>query len=255
MRALCLLRDSLVYRKDAFCAGLTAAGYTVVNKLPDPRPEDILVIWNRYGPYHEQANFFESRRARVVVTENGHLGKEWRGGNWYSLTTHHNGGAGLYVYGGPERWDNWKVTLAPWKRGKEIIIFGQRGIGEPNHRAPINWAEVTQRKVRGSRIRPHPGNHPAAVSLEDDLANAYACITWHSAAANKALLMGVPVFYDYPSWIGAMAGKPLKALLDGEEPNRNDCDRLEAFRHMAWAMWDLAEIQTGMPFKHLLFHL
>ena len=86
------------------------------------------------------------------------------------------------------------------------------------------------------------------VKLEDDLRDAWACITWGSGAALKALTLGIPVFHGMPNWIGAGAALPMHA--DLEHPARGD--RLPAFRRLAWAMWNLQEIESGEPFRRLL---
>lgn len=251
MRALCLLRETPHYRRDAFCSGLKAAGFQIVTHIPDPKPDDVLVIWNRYTGYAEHAGRFESAGARVLVAENGYLGKDWRGGHWYSLAIGHHAGAGKWVEGGPQRWDSWGVELLPWREGgRETLIFGQRGIGEEGIASPANWANEAQR-LTGGRIRPHPGKEPPAVSLERDLWKVREVVTWHSGAALLALMAGVPVWYGFPDWIGAQAGLPLAQF--GKVPaKRDDADRLAMFRRLAWAMWEVDEIHSGAAIKHLL---
>lgn len=257
MRAVSLLRESVAYRSGAFRNGLAAAGYRVMPNIVRPEPGDVLVVWNRYQQFDGEARRFERAGARVVVAENGHLDKRWRHQNdngWYSLAIGHHAGAGTWRYGGPERWDSWRVTLDPWRHGGlEVVVLGQRGIGEPGIAAPKGWAEDMRRRLpMPSRIRPHPGRNGIAKPLEEDLRDASCVVTWHSAAAARALICGVPVFYESPTWLGKEAGKPVSALIAGEEPNRDDSARLEMFRRMAWAMWRLDEIESGVAFRHLL---
>lgn len=248
MRALNLLREQLHYRRDAFDEGLRAVGFEVVKALPRPAPDDLLVIWNRYGGYDEIARYFEQFGARVVVAENGYLGKAWRGGDWYALALNHHSGAGKWPDGGPERWAQHGTELARWRDGAgEILVLGQRGIGEAGIASPTGWAEAVQRQY-GGRIRPHPGKNEPAVSLEADLADARAVLTWHSGAALLALLAGVPVFYAFPRWIGAEAARPLWEFEAGPRQG----DRLAMFQRLAWAQWQLDEIRSGEAFDHLL---
>lgn len=242
-RALCLIRPQLVYRRESFCDGLKAAGYKLVHAITDPEPDDVLVIWNRYGEFDATAKRFEKRGAAVVVAENGYLRQS---GKWFALAKSHHSGAGEWPVGGPERWDGFGIELQPWREGSELVILGQRGIGEPGIAAPRGWAEATQRRL-GGRVRPHPGAHEPAVSLEHDLRKASAVATWHSAAALQALIMGVPVFCGFPRWIGMSAVTPLS-----EYPNRRTVDRLAMFRRLAWAQWRLEEIRSGEAFRWLL---
>jgi hypothetical protein len=229
---------------------LRSAGFDVVTQLAKPRPGDVLLIWNRYGGGHELAGEFERAGARVLVAENGWLGKGWRGGDWFSLCLGHHAGAGHWSHGGPARWGGWGVELAPYREGgDETIILGQRGIGEPGVCSPGLWAENTRHRLGAGRIRPHPGNGPAPVPLADDLARARDCVTWNSGAALHALLLGVPVWHGFAKWIGAQASRPLAEW--GGAPQRDAAARLAMFQRLAWAMWTLDEISTGAPFAHV----
>lgn len=247
-RALNLLRASPHYRREAFDVGLRAAGFKIVSAIPDPRPGDLLVSWNLYAGAAEQAWNFRRHGATVLVVENGYLGKVWRGAEWFSLALDHHAGAGRWVDGGPARWDSWGVELAPWRTGGlETVILGQRGIGECGIASPHRWAEGVQRRI-GGRIRQHPGQGPA-VPLADDLRRAREVVTWHSGAALHALLMGIPVWCDFPQWIGAGAALPLSQY--GAPAMRDDAARLAMFRRMAWAQWTLEEVRTGEPIARL----
>lgn len=249
MRALCLIRESPVYRADAFRRGLKKAGYELVPNIKRPEPTDIVVCWNRYGNWHEQATRFEQAGARAVIVENGYLGKDWLGGGWYAMALGHHAGAGKWPAGPQWRWDSLKVELAPWREGgTETIVLGQRGIGEPGLASPDGWAQRVAAKV-GGRIRKHPGTGDS-VPLEHDLRNASSVVTWASSAALLALMMGIPVWYEMPQWIGAEACRPLSEF--GGEPLRDDAARLRMFQRLIWAMWNLDEIQSGYAFRHLL---
>jgi hypothetical protein len=250
VRALSLLRDSLHYRADAFRAGLQAQGFRVVDELNDPRPGDVLLAWNRGGVRNAHARRFEAAGARVVVAENGYLGKAWRGDKWFALAIGHHCGAGAWPAGGAQRWDALGVELEPWRSGgRQTLVLEQRGIGEPGVASPYGWAESVAPLVRG-RIRRHPGAEPPAVTLRDDLADVAQVVTWASGAALLALIMGVPVFYAFPAWIGAPACRPLREFASG--PLRDDAARLAMFRRLAWAQWTLAEIESGYAFEQLL---
>lgn len=225
-----------------------ATGFEVVQALPKPKAGDALVIWNRYGAYHEIAQQFERAKAYVFVAENGYLGKHWRGGEWFSLARGHHAGAGSWHYGGPNRWDSWDVKMAPYKEdGTETLILGQRGIGEPGVRSPDYWAEQTQRRIHTGRIRQHPGTREPAVTLEEDLKRARRVMTWNSSAAFHALIAGVPVWYEQNQWLGAEAGRHISCWPSIADPRDADA-RLHMFRHLAWTLWTLDEIKSGVPF-------
>lgn len=253
-RYQCMLRDALHYRKASFAEGLAAAGFTRCQHISDPTPEDVLVIWNRYGQFSNEADRFERKGAAVLVAENGYLGKGWRGGEWFALSLNHHSGAGRWAVGGPERWDTLGESFSPFQQGEETLVLAQRGIGHPKVRSPDGWAELVCAHL-GGRIRQHPGGrHPPSVSLREDLHNVREVITWNSAAALSALMMGVPVWHAHPDFLGAPASRPLMERGSGVEPLRDEEARLQAFRRLIWAMWTLDEIRSGVPI-HRLFAL
>jgi hypothetical protein len=248
-RAQCWLPEGPNYRRECFLAGLEAAGVECVPKIERPGPSDILLLWNRPPAREAEARRFEAAGARVLVIENGYLGKQWMGRKWFAMAWGHHAGAGRWPDGGPERWDSWGVEMAPWRGGiGDTLILAQRGIGEQGVASPRGWAEAVQRAI-GGRIRRHPGAYTAAVSLEDDLAAASSVVTWHSAGALHALLGGVPVWYGFDRWIGAGAARVLREF--GADPRRDDAARLAMFRRMAWAMWDADEVRSGAAFRSL----
>jgi hypothetical protein len=185
----------------------------------------------------------------VLVSENCPFGNDFQGGA-FSLARRHVALTGGHIEeGGPERWDAWGVDLRPWRdTGGEIVVLEQRGIGHPAVRSPSGWAEHA-RRITGGRIRRHPGNGTAVVPLREDLRRASGVITWSSAAAVQALVLGVPVWFEHAEFVGAVASKPL-----GEwpaEPRRDDDARLRVMRRLAWAIWTLPEIERGEPFGRL----
>lgn len=250
-RAVCMIRDALVYRRAAFVSGLRNAGFEVIPSIRNPDADDVLVIWNRYGSNDKLAETYAREGAKVIVVENGYLGKSWLNDRWFAMAIGQHAGGGDWIVGGPERWDDLNVIPTPWRQsGKETLILAQRGIGSPSVRSPENWANNIQRKI-GGRVRPHPGKNPPKISLDADLANASCVVTWASTAALTALLSGVPVWYEYSKWIGAGAARHLSEWKTAE-PNRDDEQRLTMFRRLVWAMWRISEIESGAAFKHLL---
>lgn len=243
--ASCKIRTQPHYRHDAFLSGLKRAGYTLVDNIENPSPDDVLVIWNRYGLMDVEATRFERAGAKVIVAENGYLGVDWNDDRWYALSLNQHNGAGSYPYNGPERWDRLRVDMKPWRDGSEIVILPQRGIGPEGVAMPRSWLKKVKHL---GRVRAHPGQKEV-IPLMDDLKNAKAAVIWGSGAGHKCLLNGIPVFYDMPNWIGALAATPLEKA-DFSNPQKPD--RLEMFRRLAWAMWRVEEIASGEAFNCLL---
>lgn len=241
------------YGFESFNVGLQRIGYQRVERIKDSTKGDVLLSWNRQGAIHVQAQQFERTGGRVVVVENGYFGKHWRGAQWYAMALDHASGGGQWPDAGAARWQAWAVPLAPWHEAGETVVLGQRGIGEIGIKSPTDWNRTAIKHVGNARIRAHPGNAVVAKSalpLETDLANAGAVCTWASAAGIRALAMGVPVFYGYPSWIGAKASRPIKDCKLG--PLRDDALRLAMFERLSWAMWTRAEVESGEALDLLL---
>jgi len=233
MRAWLNLRYVTGARADAFRAGLEVCGFEVAPQLTtEPGPHDLLVTWNRIGHGDHCARQFAAQGRPVLVAENAAWGNEFADSCWYTLARDWHNTAGCFPVGGPERWDDLGVELAPWRTGGEVVILPQRGIGPPGVAMPRGWGQG----IKG-RMRPHPGQHPC-VPLEQDLARAGKVVTWGSGAAVKALVWGIPVESHMPGWIA--------------EQDNTDAGRLAMFRRLAWAQWRMEEIASGEAFQWLL---
>lgn len=249
--AACLIRAIPHYRNDAFVTGLRRAGFHVTDRANmDPAPGDVLVIWNRYGLYDMHACRYEKAGATVLIAENGWIGADERGSHLFALCHGGHNGAGTWHVGDHDRWAQLGIELEPWRRrGRHILVLPQRGIGPPGVAMPMSWpATVTARlKLITDRpivVRPHPGNRSEAVPLIVDLRKCWAAVTWASGAGIKAIVAGVPVFHEMPSWIGAGAAR--RGIDAIEDPFLGD--RLPMLRRLAWAQWTATEIATGEPF-------
>jgi hypothetical protein len=254
--AYVMLRADPQYRADAFRQGLRAAGFQVTGapRMQPPNPDDVLVIWNRYGRFNFYADVFERAGARVIVAENGFLGRDRVGGPWYSITETNPLACGRWPVGDVSRWEYIGDEICEWRKvGAEIIILAQRGIGPNGVRQPDGWHRRTAEQLKAAghrvRVREHPGERKPPVTLEDDLRNARAVVTWASGAAFRALLLGVPVLYGCNEWVGRGAAAPLKVSRDLEI---SWPERLPTFQRLAWSCWQIPEIATGLPFLRLL---
>lgn len=268
MRAFCRIRPQPWYRREAFVAGLKAAGHEVRFGDPDRYDaETLLVNWNRYigDGGHAVASKVERGGGRVLIAENGYIAKGGgtpkfdvftqqggQGGHYYALAEGWHNGGGRWPAGGPERFLALGVELAPWRRESGyLLVCPNRSFGVPGRMMPSDWAEKTvvrlsKQKQFPVRLRPHPGNNAPKRPLEADLAGARAVFVWGSSAGVHALARGIPVFCEAPHWIlkGAAATGPV------EEPALPD--RLPHFERLAWAQWTVDEIASGEPFRALL---
>lgn len=255
MKACVLIRSMPQYRRESFIAGLEASGYSTSERI-EPAADNLLVTWNRYGNYDRIARDYERAGGKVLIAENGYLGRDWLGKHWYAVAQNFHNGGGYWPAGDFKRWESFGAESTRWRAGGEdIVILGTRSIGPEGVREPLGWAERTRQQLQARtkrlvRIRRHPGENAPNVSLEDDLKNAWCAVTWGSGAALKAILLGVPVFYGYPKWIGAAAASLLNGQTDLE--HRFIYSPLPMLHKLAWAMWTTEEINKGTPFQWLL---
>lgn len=263
-RAFCMIRDLPHYRCHSFVEGLRAAGFVVDRSgaARDAKVGDVVVIWNRYGQYDSVATQAEKQGAVVIVAENGFVGRDASGNQFYQLAIGGHNGSGYWAQGEGDRLAKLGIAVAPsWQAtspSAHIVVRGQRGIGRPGVASPPNWHEniaASLRKLSGRRVLvvPHPGNGAVTDQRHTEyLAGAHALVIWSSSVGVKALVMGVPVLAYSPYWVcKQLFAQPLSVNDDLRTPHENAV-RHAALRRMAWAQWSLAEIASGEPFVHLL---
>jgi hypothetical protein len=143
------------------------------------------------------------------------------------------------------------IKLSPWRRGKNIIVVEQSPhflnlVGIPGW-LPLILASIKQHSDRPVIVRRWSRDKRKAVStLRADLQNAHCLITHMSAAANEALISGVPVFVSGPCAATPIASGSLSNLENPTYP-----DREEWAAGLANHQWTLDEIKNGLAWKTL----
>jgi len=266
-----LIQSAVHYRRDAFELGLKACGFSLEGErhIGTVRPNDLLVIWNRYGRGDSFARQFEQVGAAVIVAENGYLGasenayakpfatkEQTPESHLYALALNHHNGAGRWYIGDAGRWREHGIEVKPWRTdGEHVLVLPQRGIGPSGVAMPREWSALVAGRLRAMtkrpvRVRAHPGNEPAHRPLQADLEACWCVVTWGSGAAIKAVCTGVPAFCDWRQWIGSPAASVLGDNV--EAPMRCDDCRHRMLDRLAWAQHTVAEIATGEPIRRLL---
>lgn len=268
MIALCQIRSQPHYRRYAFEEGLRRAGYFLVESGSPKKPEDLLVIWNRYGAYDAMANTWERAGGTVLVCENGYIGRDELDRQYYAISVHGHNGSGWFPVGDEDRFAKLGIELEPYHpHGEHIIVRGQRGIGTLQMASPPNWHDEmgrTLRKVQKLPVKviPHPGNVDPKPTHDEEMRKAEACVIWSSALGVRALTLGIRVFYDAPKWICEHAAQEVDVSIGdriGHDPYSSaeifDGARKTALHKMAWGQRTVAEIESGEPFVTIREHL
>ena len=139
-------------------------------------------------------------------------------------------------------------TIAPWRQdGEHIVVCAQSDefmrtvIGYQEH-----WADTVCRTLRRYTTRPIVRTSKGSkASLARALLNAWALVAYSSAAANEALIAGVPVFALGVCAASQMALTDLSRI---ESPWLPD-GRAQWAAAVAAHQWTLAELAQGHAWR------
>lgn len=144
------------------------------------------------------------------------------------------------------------LTPGPWRRGRHVVVVEQ----SPHFLAlcgEADWLRRTLEAIGKATDRPivvRPWSRDkagAAATLAADLEDAHALVTHMSAAANEALIAGVPVFVTGPCAATPMAS----GGIDEIERPRYPEERLEWLAGLANSQWTLDELRNGTAWRRL----
>ena len=161
-----------------------------------------------------------------------------------------------------DRWDRLQIKTQPFKRtGRDILVVA------PDDKPCIfydttldAWLEQTVNTIKQHTDRPvvvrhrKPGmikqNRDTETSFDSALSNAWAVVTFNSAAGTESILNGVPVFVTQ----AANAARPLALndLSKIETPYYPDADQVRAWAsHLAYGQFHNSELEDGTALRIL----
>ncbi len=141
----------------------------------------------------------------------------------------------------------------PWRQGGKHIVVVEQSEHFLDLMGEKNWLRKVLDLLKGLTDRPllvrrwRRDKDKAAETLHADLHGAWALVTHMSAAANEALLAGVPVFTSGNCSASCLASGPLSNV---EKPRRPD-GREEWAAWLAGMQWTLEELREGAAWKAL----
>lgn len=165
-----------------------------------------------------------------------------------------------------DRWEELNIEVKPWRTsGDHIVLSGQvPWDASVQHTDHITWCQNTAKTLermtqRPIIFRPHPCQPSAidmsstqvrysrAATLQEDLQNAWALITFNSNSGVEGAIQGCPVFaFDPGSMATGVANRHLKKV---EQPHMPD--RKQWLNDLAYTQWTTTEMEQGLAWNHI----
>lgn len=152
------------------------------------------------------------------------------------------------------RYEALRIAVAPWQRlGRHIVVVPQSDWFLRGLCGQGDWLADVLRTLKAHTDRPIVVRHwqsdkaRAAADLQADLAGAWALVTHMSAAANEALLTGIPVFTTGRCAATRMGLSELERI---EQPRRPDGREAWAAA-LAGRQWTIDELRDGACWRSL----
>lgn len=146
------------------------------------------------------------------------------------------------------------VRVQPWRApGRHIVLVEQSAPYYTSVGQSQSWAELAKAEIVKHTDRPivhrawDSNKTKLAATLHEDLRDAWAVVTYSSAAANEALLYGVPVFVSEKSAASPLSSGPLSQI---ENPQRPE-GRGEWAARLAALQWTIDELRIGAAWRAL----
>ncbi len=154
----------------------------------------------------------------------------------------------------PDRWGKLGISVKPWRTdGKHILLCGQvPWDASVDHIVFEDWLGLTRRLIaeateRPVRFRPHPQISKPDLSLDEDLEDCWAVVTFNSNTAVDAAIRGIPVFVsDLGSMALTVANTDLGVIELPHTPERQ-----QWLNDLAYTQWTPSEMKEGLAWAHL----
>lgn len=247
-----------------FAEGLVRHGNSVVYSDDIPFPPSKLVVifqWGRNYQYRLGKNL-NRINGRPLVINYGYVGRPHY---WAASWDNQNGRGECYETGVErDRWDALGIAIKPYRtKGTHIILVGQVPKDSAIERLDLyQWAMNTVAELRTKTnrpiiFRPHPlareitphipGTIRSERTLDEDLKDAWAVVTYNSTTASVAVLDGVPVFaFDAGSIAWPICNRTLDRI---ERPHLNPREQWAI--ELGYMQWTREEFRNGTAWEHL----
>lgn len=148
-----------------------------------------------------------------------------------------------------------RLEIQPWRKGGRhiLVVVQSRTYMGVVAGKPCSWWENALGEIRRNTDRPivvrgwRSNKMALGATLKEALQDCWALVTWSSAAANEALLAGVPVFAAGPCAASALAVSDLTRIEYPIYPP----GRWVWAAALAGQQWSLDEFRRGIAWKTL----
>ena len=254
------------YVLEAFNAG---CGGELVS-LNDYQPSDVAVVMGVYKKAvprsFARGNVIAEQRTRklkTIILETGYINRGDGPDNHYAAGWNGlNGRADFRNQACPaDRAQKLGVELNSWRQGANIVLCGQvpwdAAVDFTDHK---DWLQKAARAIflrtdRPVIFRPHPkaklppieGTVYSTRPLEQDLEDAYCCVTFNSNSGVEAVLSGVPTLtFDEGAMAWGVTGHKWDDIENPPKP-----DRAQWLNNLCYTQWTPAEMRDGEAWRHL----
>lgn len=243
----------------------------VLTTLDDYEPSDVAVVMGVYKKNvprsFQRGRVIEEQKKRgltTVILETGYINRGDGPDNHYACGLNGLNGRADFKNANSPADRAQGILLQDWKQGQNIVLCGQvpwdASVDFTDHKA---WLEATVRGInlnsdRPVIFRPHPkaklppipGTIYSQRPLQEDLKDAWCCITFNSNSGVESVLAGVPVFaFDPGSMVYSIASKRLDMLHKPVMPSI-DCMQ-QWLNDLCYAQWTPDELAKGLAWAHL----
>ena len=236
--------------------------------LDNYEPSDVAVVFGTYkknvARSYARGAIVKSQKEKnldTVIIETGYLNRGSGIQNHYAVGLNGiNGRADFKNRNSPhDRAEKLGIKLQDWKDGEYIVLCGQvpwdASVDFSDHQ---DWLHKSARAIflktdKSVIFRPHPlcklkpieGTIYSTRSLENDLKDAFCCVTFNSNSGVEALVNGVPVFaFDEGSMVYSVSSHSFDDLENPLKP-----DRTQWLSDLCYAQWKPDEFEEAC--RHL----
>lgn len=254
---------------EAFAAGLKRVGEAVIRLKAEAyrAPEADVAVFYGYTAELQRAMADYRRTGVAVYVDLGYFGRHdggrRAGFHKVSVNGRHPTAYFQRRAHGFERVQRFRLKIAPWRRGKSILLAGMSAkaakvegfAAEEWERAAIDALRTVTDRPIVYRPKPNwPGARPITGTaysapgepLEAALAGCHAVVSHHSNVLIDGLLAGVPAFCRD----GIALPLACNDLTQIETPRLPD-GRAQWAADIAFTQWNVAEMAQGLPWRHL----